>query len=328
MYNIGLTIIKDPVKDIPIANILSIFNDISKHVDTVVDLIHIRQSLVKYGKTNQLLELVQPTLEGLNATCSVEGIGSAIMSVLRWIKDKIVKLVLFIKEIIITIGRNIRSTVTSIYAKLRNIPDPNTPISFTTAIVSKEFLDKVVGQSKRLVSVLEEILNRLGPTVTKEDLEKLYYNTTDNLTKADDELGESIRNIKLNEGGEYIHNTKPVKILADLNIKVEYCNVYAGVVHDILERTEKLLRGLKNKVSQIENTMGQIRSDEDLQRERAIEYNLDTTKRYLSYFSRAIEYNVLIYRRIQSDLVNMLNFITKYNTNTLPKSIVVRENQI
>lgn len=96
MFNIGLEVLRPAQGEIPedwsYEQFYEISNDLNKGFDAINNLISIRESIQKYGKTPQLMELVGSSFESSNITFSNEGIVEAIKDFFVWIKDKIVEL--------------------------------------------------------------------------------------------------------------------------------------------------------------------------------------------------------------------------------------------
>lgn len=67
-----------------------ITSDMNNYLVAAKNLIEIKQSLKKYGKTPQLTELVGASLESAGITFSIEGIGEKIASFFKMIKEKII----------------------------------------------------------------------------------------------------------------------------------------------------------------------------------------------------------------------------------------------
>jgi hypothetical protein len=96
MFNLGLEVLKPAQGEIPedwsFEQFYEINNSLNKGFDAIINLISIRESIQKYGKTPQLMELVGSSFESSNITFSNEGIVEAIKDFFVWIKDKIVEL--------------------------------------------------------------------------------------------------------------------------------------------------------------------------------------------------------------------------------------------
>ena len=95
MFDIGLEVIR-PKYEVPadwsMEQGTELFYELNTQLDAVTNLITIRQSIQKYGKTPQLMDLVGASFEGSGITFSNEGIVDSIKNFFVWIKDKIVEL--------------------------------------------------------------------------------------------------------------------------------------------------------------------------------------------------------------------------------------------
>ena len=95
MFDIGLEVIR-PKYEVPadwsMEQGTELFYELNTQLDAVTNLITIRQSIQKYGKTPQLMDLVGASFEGSGITFSNEGIVDSIKKFFKWIKDKIVAL--------------------------------------------------------------------------------------------------------------------------------------------------------------------------------------------------------------------------------------------
>lgn len=90
MFNIGLEVIQAPVsKSWSLEQFYELDNELTGYYDAVINLCTISESLKKYGRTQQLKELVGPSIESAGLTFSQEGLWSGIKSFFKWIWDKL-----------------------------------------------------------------------------------------------------------------------------------------------------------------------------------------------------------------------------------------------
>jgi hypothetical protein len=96
MYNLGLEVLRPPVGEIPddwsFEQFYELSYELEKGLEAVSNIITIRHSVLKYGKTRQLVELVGASFESANITFSNEGFIESVKNFFVWIKDKIVEL--------------------------------------------------------------------------------------------------------------------------------------------------------------------------------------------------------------------------------------------
>lgn len=92
-FNLGINILnKQPeIIEWSYEQIAEISTELSAQFDKISDLVAIHNSLLKYGKTKQLSELVEASLESMNINFSTEGIISSIKSVYEYIKRKLIE---------------------------------------------------------------------------------------------------------------------------------------------------------------------------------------------------------------------------------------------
>jgi len=93
-FNLGLP--TKPATQVPInwafEQVHTLTNELCSYFDTINNLLTIRKSLRKYGKTPQLIDLVGASFEDNGITFSNEGIMEAIAKAFKWIKDKLAEL--------------------------------------------------------------------------------------------------------------------------------------------------------------------------------------------------------------------------------------------
>lgn len=91
MYNLGINTIVDtePVVGWSEEQLFELDQSILSHFDAVINLCTISDSIKKYGKTQQLKDLVGPSIESAGITFSMEGLWQGIKDFFKWIWDKI-----------------------------------------------------------------------------------------------------------------------------------------------------------------------------------------------------------------------------------------------
>lgn len=94
MYNLGLEVLQPRMGEIPedwsMEQFYEITNELDRGLDALTNLVAIRNSMIKYGKTPQLTHLVGGSLEEAGITFSTEGLWDSIKAFFVWIKEKIV----------------------------------------------------------------------------------------------------------------------------------------------------------------------------------------------------------------------------------------------
>ena len=92
MFNLGIHVKTKNTGKANGSDLHEICNNLTKGLMAVSNLYTIRESIDKYGVTNQLRDLVGSSVESVNVTLSVEGVSGAIKRVIAWIKKQLRRL--------------------------------------------------------------------------------------------------------------------------------------------------------------------------------------------------------------------------------------------
>lgn len=91
MYNLGISSVVEtgPALTWSEEQLFELDQSILSHFDAVINLCTISDSIKKYGKTQQLKDLVGPSIEAAGITFSMEGLWQGIKDLFKWIWDKL-----------------------------------------------------------------------------------------------------------------------------------------------------------------------------------------------------------------------------------------------
>jgi hypothetical protein len=242
MYNIGLDVINQTSKtNESLGSVIANLND---HFSSLSELVNIKQSLIKYGRTDQLVELVQPTLEELNTTCSIEGISTTLSNIWKWIMDTITNIINWIKKTFLSIATSIEMKFKQILDSIRKTKDKTNSVEIPTLPTSDE-ISLVISEVKVAQTIITTFCNSLNPTVYNKELNEL--------TK--DKLNSSIQNLQAAYYALYVYKGEYSYTLQQLNIVLSDMNNLFKVVSNNMSENVRLLNLLKTKLKVIETTM-------------------------------------------------------------------------
>ena len=91
MYNLGLGPVVDDIAQTnwSMEQFYELDHALMTHFDAAINLCTISDSIKKYGKTQQLKDLVGPSIEAAGLTFSMEGLWQGIKNLFKWIWDKL-----------------------------------------------------------------------------------------------------------------------------------------------------------------------------------------------------------------------------------------------
>ena len=91
MYNLGIDTVVDTEPGVGWSEeqFYELDRTLMTHFDAAINLCTISDSIKKYGKTQQLKDLVGPSIEAAGLTFSIEGLWQGIKNLFKWIWDKL-----------------------------------------------------------------------------------------------------------------------------------------------------------------------------------------------------------------------------------------------
>lgn len=317
MYTIGLEVLNQtPKTNESLGNVIANLND---HFSSLSELVNIKRSLIKYGRTDQLLELVQPTLEELNTTCSIEGISTTLSNIWKWIMDKINKLIKIVKDIF----GSLRIEARRIISKLRGLPNPNEHIGIINKVCSEKELSNILTVGDKTMAILKIAFDKINTDITREEVTALDKELYNDIKKQLDEFDEIT---SFDIGDTHIPSGFAGDVLPSWNSIIAYHNKFVDILDTKMTVINRFLFDFQRKLRTIkinyESMMSETDDDEKIESlSRLSNYITKIVKSYVTDIEFTISYYNRTYKKVVADLLSMLNESHKYHNklkNTQP----------
>lgn len=331
MYNIGLDVINQtPKTNESLGSVIASLND---HFSSLSELINIKRSLIKYGRTDQLVELVQPTLEELNTTCSIEGISTTLSNIWKWIMDKVNSLIKLVKAIF----NSLKSKAKDILAKLKKAsePDHNAFVGLQEKICSEKLLSNILTAGKKIVEMLKLIFDKIDDNIARDKMNEIKESFYDDLKTNTDEFHSITTFIY---GDTSTQHGKASEVIPSWKSVILYYNKFVNAIDIEISNVEHILYTFKGKLNRIENHYNDLidatsyinkhsqyeNKDEDEGSEKVKKYARDSgyitnlIKFYIKDLEAVLSGYNRVYKKVVKDLLEMLNVSHNYHTNNIP----------
>lgn len=252
-FNLGLEPIQSSIfKNWSYEQIYDLAGSLEKSLDGLINLITIRSSLRKYGRTPQLVDLVSGSFEAAGISVSVEGIMEAIGNLFKWIKEKLTAL---------------WNWFIGLFKSEPTADQTDKIVNEACSIIQEEHLEQEKTELKSNPKAIKDIIT----TVTElAQISKVVLDTSsDNVESIsvieDLSAKTKIYVDKLNAGIRELDNT-PMKELYFDQARAEILTSQASVrkIEGLHKNVANKLSSLKRDLNTLENLVKNKKDEEDV----------------------------------------------------------------